>query len=236
MKTLRKIVGSAIACALAASASAGVIFDNFKGSNAANYTEEFRNGEYVFGTVLNSLSSTSINQIGVRWQVLEDSNVKFLIWESGLGGTYGSLNWVAGSNNVLFAQTKFFVADATLDYMYSDLLSFTFEANKRYDIGISLESGAAIGSWDIANGCNAVNTAQGGLESINRNANIGDYTTPHSNLGYACVDPHIQLLGERPATLAAEVSEPATGVMLGLGCCALILARRRRGCRKYLQS
>lgn len=40
---------------------------------------------------------------------------------------------------MLFSQTKFFAADSTLDYMCSDLLSCTFEANERYDIGSSIE-------------------------------------------------------------------------------------------------
>ncbi|WP_161630580.1 PEP-CTERM sorting domain-containing protein [Pseudoduganella violaceinigra] len=213
---------------LAATASADVIFNNFKGPNADAYTEEYREAEFVFGTVLNSLNDTTIKQIGVRWQLLQDTNVKFLIWESGLGGLYGSLDWPGGSNSLLYSQTKFFTAGSSLDFIYSDPLSFSFEANKRYDIGIAFESGAAIGSWDVVNGCSAVNTAQGGFESINRNANISDYSSPRSDNGYACVDPHIQLLGDRPQGSANEVPEGVTLALLPLGLVGMALVRRRR--------
>ena len=36
----------------------------------------------TFGTVINSLASTSINQIAVRYQLLNDMNVTFGIMES----------------------------------------------------------------------------------------------------------------------------------------------------------
>ena len=89
-------------------------------------------------------------------------------------------------------QTKFFSATSSLDYIYSDLLSFTFEANHRYDIGISFDTGSAKGSWYFGGTCGTnVATAQGNFESIYGNANISG---GRSDTGYACVDPHLLLI------------------------------------------
>lgn len=207
---------------VAASAQALVLFDNFKGTNADNYVEETRGASMTFGTVLNSLNTTTIDQLGVRWKPNNDMNVKFNIWDSSLGGQIGSLNWSPIGNNLLFSQTKFFAAGSTLDYIYSDLFSFTFQANHRYDIGIIFDTGSALGSWDIQNGCGAVNTSQGGFESINNNANIQNFAAPQSNVGYACVDPHLQLISDT----VQDVPEPATVVLIALGLLGLGFGQR----------
>lgn len=222
LSSLKKVALSISLTLAAASAQALVVFDNFKGTNATNYVEETRNANQTFGTVLNSLSTTTINLFGVRWKPNNAMTVKFNIWDSALGGQIGSLNWTPIGNNLLFSQTKSFGADATLDYMYSDIFSFTFQANHRYDIGIIFDTGSALGSWDVQNGCGQVNTIQGGFESINNNANIVNFGSPQSNAGYACVDPHIQLVSDA----RQNIPEPATAMLIGLGLLGMGIGRR----------
>ncbi len=210
-------------------ATAAFIFDNFKGTGAQNYVEEIRNANFTFGTVLNSTTATTIDRMEFRWRPNNAMDVTFYIFDSQLGGTFGSVNWTPIGNNLLFSQTKHFAAPGgPVDYdLVTDPFSFTFQANHRYDIGILGSTGTLTGSWDIQNGGGNINTIQGGFESINRNANLSPSPSPRSDAGYASVDPHVRLHTPN----ANAVPAPA-GLLLGLtGLPALGLAgwvRRRR--------
>jgi hypothetical protein len=192
-------------------AYAAMIFDNFKGPGAEFYTEETRQADLTYGTVLNSTTTTTINRMQFRWRPNNDMNVTFYIFDSQLGGSIGSVNWNPIGNNVLFSQTKFFSAvNGPVDYyLETDPFNFTFQANHRYDIGILADGGSLTGSWDIQNGFGNINTIMGGFESINRNANLFN---GRSDFGYAGVDPHIRLFTDDVA-----VPEPASLALFGLG-------------------
>ncbi|MGE0483467.1 MAG: PEP-CTERM sorting domain-containing protein [Gammaproteobacteria bacterium] len=217
----RLLLGLVLSVACVANANAVLIFDNFKGTNASNYTEETRNATRTFGTVLNSLQTTLVNDIRLRWRANDDMDVTLGIWDSMLGGTVGSLNWTPTANNLLYSQTISVVGNpgGPLDYLTFTGVDFTFQANHRYDIGIWGTNGTLLGSWDIHNGCDNVNTVQGGFESINSNANI---EAGSSNEGYACVDPHIQLLRNDQGA----VPEPLSLALVGLGLGAMGFVRR----------
>ncbi|MEM9387140.1 MAG: hypothetical protein AAGA68_18905 [Pseudomonadota bacterium] len=220
MKALAVLVATTT---LTCAANATVLFDNFTGAGAPNYTEETRGATYTFGTVLNSLAETSIEQIELRWRPNNDMTVFLGIWDSAIAGQRGSLDWTPVGNNLLYSQSIDVIGDPNgpLSYLTFANVDFTFGANRRYDIGIWGSEGSLIGSWDISNGCNGVNTVMGGFESINNNANIAG---GGSDRGYACVDPHIRLLGGTQT----QVSAPGTLALLGLGGLALAHASRRR--------
>lgn len=204
------------------SAQASIIFDNYKGPGASQYVEETRNANFTFGTVLNVTQTTTISGIEFRWRPNDDMNVTIGIFDSQLGGNFGSVNWSPVGNNLLFSQTLAVTAVAgPVDYYISTgPMSFTFLAGHRYDIGLVGDAGTLTGSWDIQNGYGQINTVQNGFESINANANL-TFSPFRSDYGYASVDPHIRLS-------ANAVPAPAGLVLAGLAAPALGLIRRRK--------
>ncbi len=205
-------------------AQATTIFENYKGAGATSYTEETRPATDTFGTVVNTTADITINKIEFRMTPLNDMNVTIGIFESELTGTFGSVNWTTTGNALLFNQTKFVAAPggSTPDYdIVTDPFSFTFLANRRYDIVVVGDTGSMIGSWDIQNGDGSINTVQGGFESINQNSN-NSLTPFASNVGYASVDPHIRL-----SSGVAPVPLPATLPLAAVAIAALGLIGRR---------
>ena len=199
---------------------AAVIFDNFSGTSAENYNEQNRSVGFTWGTVLNVLSTTLVNDIALRYRANNDMNLTLGIWDSALGGQYGSLNWAPNGNTLLFSQKQSITTGATLDYITFSGVDFTFLENHRYDIGVWGDTGSLYGSWDYTNGSSNVNTAQGPFESINTNANIRPFS---SDEGYAGVDPHIQLI------TTSTVPIPAAVWLFGSGLLGLIgIARRKK--------
>jgi hypothetical protein len=220
-----------LACMAVLVATAGqvqaAVFENFKGTNAFGYSEETRSADLTFGTVLNSTTTTTINQMEFRWRPNVDMDVTFYIWHSSLGGSFGSVDWTPIGNNVLFSQTKSFsaVAGPVDYYLVTDPFSFTFLPNHRYDIGIQGSTGDLTGSWDFKGGFFDINTIEGGFESINLNANIFG---GQSDVGYAGVDPHVRL---------STVPEPTSLAVFGIGACfAGVGATRRRRREKHHQA
>jgi len=220
---LRKgLLGLAAALTIStAPAQAAIIFDNFSGTGAPDYVEETRNATFTFGTVINVLNTTLVNDIALRYRINNDMDLTLGIWDSDLAGTFGSLNWTPVGNNLLYSQTMAVTTTALLDYVTFANVDFTFQANTRYDIGVWGSTGSLLGSWDIDNGSGNINTVQGPFESINHNANIAPGS---SNQGYAGVDPHIRLITDD----VRAVPEPMTLALFGIGLVGVGLSSKRR--------
>jgi hypothetical protein len=223
---LANLLAATMLAATAVGANAAVIFDNFAGLGGAGgpgYTEETRNSNGTFGAVVQFTADTTITGLGVRYRVNNDQDIRFMIFDSLLGGTIDGIAY-AGNGGLLYQQVKSFSATASVDFIYSDPLSFTFEAGRRYDIGIVGSTGTLTGSWNFPGNCSRqVAYTEGNAQSIYGNANFSGFGEPMTG-GYACVDPHIQLLADN----GTDVPEPAMLGLFGLGAIALAAARRRR--------
>jgi hypothetical protein len=182
-------------------AQATVVFD----SSLGNFTEnETRNANANYAAVLHFTQDVTVSRIGVFTSVDNDQDIKFLIFDSAFNGGTGSL---------LVSDQKAFSQNTTQTFIYSDLINFTFLADHMYDIGILGSTGTLTGRWGVGD------YTQNGITAISRNANFQNFGAPTTG-NYAGVVPYVQLV-------TADVPEPVSTALFGLGLAGLAAARRK---------
>lgn len=203
MKTkLSRFAIAALMLGASTLAQATVVFD----SSLGNFTEnETRNSNGNYAAVLHFTQDLKVSRIGVFTSVNNDQNIKFLIFDSAFNR--------AGTGSLLMSDQKAFSQNSTQTFIYSDLINFTFQANHTYDVGILGSTGTLTGRWGIGD------YTQDGITAISRNANFQNFGAPTTG-GYSGVVPYVQLV-------TANVPEPVSTALFGLGLAGLAAARRK---------
>jgi hypothetical protein len=172
---------------------------------------EQRTSDINYAAVLQFTANVTVNQIGV-WSSVDDAqDVKFVIFDSLLFG---------GTGDLLFSQTKSYGVTAAT-WLYTDPMSFTFQAGKTYDVGILGNGRNLTGRW-IA----YTDLTSGPVTGIAQNANINNFGAPQTG-GYAGVVPWVQL--------NTNVPEPASWAMMIVGFGLVGTSLRRRNVTVTLQ-
>lgn len=199
---LSRFAVAALMLGTSALAQATVVFDSSLGNFAMNET---RGSDSNYAAVLHFTQDVQVARIGVFTSVNDDQDIKFLIFDSAFNGT--------GTGSLLLSDRKSFTKNTTQTFIYSDLIDFTFLANHTYDVGILGSTGTLTGSWGIGD------YTQNGITAISWNANFGNFDAPITG-DYAGVVPFVQLV-------SANVPEPVSTALFGLGLAGLACARRQ---------
>lgn len=177
-----------------------VLFDSKALSESAGYGEswETRSSDFNYGLVASFNQDTTVNELGIWTSIDQEQDVKFLIFDSYVGG---------GSGALLFSQAKHFAQNSSQQWIYSDSFDFTFQAGHTYDIGILGNGNTLTGMYSYGG-----TVSQNGITGINNNANFDSFSNPETDPGdYASVLPYVQLI-----QTGGAVPEPASwALMLG---------------------
>ena len=192
-------------------ARAAIVFDSQQQSlpfcGTGSCIDESYAGGSNFGAVLGFTRDFTASKFGMFSSVDDAQEIKFVIFDSVLGG---------GNGNLLFSQTKSFPSTAQ-KFIYTDPIHFTFRAGHTYDIGIIGDGNSITGRWL---GDQSVNLNFGGVTQLASNAIFESFSAPQTSPnGYGGITPFIQLTESE----ISPIPEPSTWALLlggfaGLGC------------------
>lgn len=207
---------AAVASFASIGAHASVVFQSDP-NITTGFADQRGEGSAAVGRV--SVTTTqSINQIGVLNYLAGagTQDVKFFI----ANASTGTLDYLSNAKTFANDGTSGPSGTADLNYKLSDVMSFTFVAGTTYSVGyISNGSNFSFADFNQTNSAN-------GFTSLLGNQNISNYANPELNTGVACCSIGFELLAaDAPA---ANVPEPGSVALFGLGILGLQLSLRRK--------
>ncbi len=192
----RFLIAAFALVAFSFSSDSAVLFDN--ADSPLYTTSRISSIEGVAAYLQVGASDTTIGQIAINAQPLEDGQLKFAIFSDSAppGSDAGTL---------LFHDIVNVSKATSLSYILSDPFSFTLLAGHYYDIGAVFNGTGINYTYDLTS------DAENGITSLVSNQNIDNFANPVL-VGRGVSDINIRLYSP-----SAVTPEPATSMLVALG-------------------